>query len=63
MISEMHDFWFKPPVAGRPTRAQQVDDVLTAVKTGKLTVRAALWMAGAIIAITAALGQVKGLWK
>lgn len=63
MVKRTHDFWFVPAHPGRKTRAEQMDDLLTAVNTGKLTVRAGLWLAGVIAASTAAWAQVKGFWK
>ena len=62
-LDELHDFFMKPPLAGKPSRAQQIDDVLVAVRTGKLSVRALLWSAGALAAVAAAYAQIKGLWK
>ena len=53
----------KSPGPGKPTRAQQIDDLLIAVRTGKLSFRAVLWVAGALAALAAAYTEVKGLWK
>lgn len=61
-LQQLHDFFMKPPVPGKPTRAQRIDDVLTAVTSGKMTMRVILWAAGALVAVGAAWSQLKG-WK
>lgn len=59
-LEDQSDFWHKPPVAGARTRAQQVEDVLTAIRAGRLVSRGLLWIAGAIIAIGAAVPHLRG---
>jgi hypothetical protein len=60
MLSEVHGFLFRKEYASKPTRAEQLDKLLSGVATGKMTVRAALWVAGALVAVGAAISQVKG---
>ncbi|WP_157057477.1 hypothetical protein [Loktanella sp. 3ANDIMAR09] len=57
-LDELHDFFLKPRAPGKPSRASQIDDLLEAVRAGKLTGRVILWVAGAIIAL---VGAAKGL--
>lgn len=52
MIRELHDFFMKPSHPGKPTRAAQLDEILSVVKTGQLTFRAVLYLAGALVAIS-----------
>ena len=63
MIKEVHDWLLKPPIAGKPTRAVQLDDIMAAIRAGKLGGRAMLWIAGAIAALLAAWAQIKGAFK
>lgn len=60
MVREMHDWLFKPPITGRPARAEQLDDVMSGVRAGKLTFRLALYVAGAVTAFGGAFATVKG---
>lgn len=62
-IDELHRFFFDAPLKGQPTRAQLIEDVLTAYKTSKLTVRAFLWLLGAIAAVGIAWAQIKSFGK
>lgn len=62
-LDELHAFFMRPRAPGRPSRAQDLDDVLMAVRTGKMGVRALLWFCGAIAAIAAAWVQLKGFLK
>lgn len=63
MMKRVHDWLFDPPIEGGNTRAKQLDDLLSAVRAGKLGGRATLWLAGAVAALLAAYAQIKGLWK
>lgn len=54
MLSDLHSFLMKPTGPGKPSRAEQLDDALGSIRAGKLVARFALWISGAIIAITAA---------
>lgn len=62
-IDELHRFFFTPPLKGHPTRAQQIEDVLTAVRTGKNIARALLWVLGVIAACGVAWAQIKAVLK
>lgn len=59
-LQELHDFWMKPPVAGRPSRAQLIDEVLRAYTAGGIVVRVFLWGCAAIVAVASAWGATKG---
>lgn len=62
-IEDVHDFLFRPAVAGQMTRAQKLDDLLNAVSAGKLGARVVLWLAGAIVGVAGALAILKGWGK
>lgn len=55
MMKRVHDFLFTPPLEGRPNRAKQLDDVLSAVRAGKIGTRLLLWAAGIFAAGSAIL--------
>lgn len=59
MIQRVHDFWFVPPLEGKPTRAEQTDEILAAVRAGKIGTRIVLWLAGLVIAVGAAVAVFK----
>ncbi|KQI68686.1 hypothetical protein AN189_07195 [Loktanella sp. 3ANDIMAR09] len=60
-LDDLHDFFLKPRAPGKPSRAAQIDDLLEAVRAGKLTARAVLWLAGAAISIAAVLRLLGGM--
>ena len=60
MIRRVHDWLFKPNIEGKPPRAELLDDVMTAIRAGKLWVRVLLYLMGAIAAFSAAWASVKG---
>lgn len=60
-IDALYDFFLKETVPGTGnTRAKQIDELLTAAKSGKFIARVALWGAGAIVAIGSAWIMLKG---
>lgn len=59
-LEDQSDFWHRPPVTGARTRAQQVEDLLSALRAGGLVSRGLLWIAGAVIAFGAAIPHVRG---
>lgn len=59
-LRKVHDFLYDPPMEGHESRATMIDQVLSAVLVGKLTARVALWLAGAVAAISAAWAVLKG---
>ncbi|EEX09636.1 hypothetical protein SL1157_1680 [Ruegeria lacuscaerulensis ITI-1157] len=60
MIKEVHDFLFKPPLEGKSSRAEQLDEIMSAVRAGKMGTRILLWLAGVVAAVSAILVQFKG---
>lgn len=62
MIKKVHDFWFVPPIEGKPSRAAQIDEVLSAVRAGKVGTRALLWLGGVLAAAGVILSNMSG-WK
>jgi len=63
MIKEVHEFLFKAPMAGKPNRAVQLDEIMTAVRAGKLGTRVLLWLSGMVVAVGAMWGQTKGWFR
>jgi hypothetical protein len=63
MIKEVHEFLFKAPVEGKPNRAVQLDEIMSAVRAGKMGTRILLWLSGVVVAIAAVVGQAKGWFK
>ncbi|MEL6100490.1 MAG: hypothetical protein AAFR68_04145 [Pseudomonadota bacterium] len=61
-VERVERFFFEAEIAGRPTRAAQLDDALTAIRTGKWGARSILWLAGALVTIAGALAVMRG-WK
>lgn len=61
-VDELHRFWMQPTGPGAPSRAQEFDEVLRAVRAGRLGVRALLYLCGAVISISATVAAVRG-WK
>lgn len=58
-----HTYLFDPPIKGKPPRSEQIDEVLSTVRAGKLGGRALLWLAGMIAAGSAIWNTVGGFWK
>ncbi len=63
MIKRTHDFWFVPPIEGKSSRAEQIDELLGAVRAGKIGTRIVLWLAGLVAAIGVVVAQMRGLGK
>lgn len=63
MITDMHRFWFEPVGPKQPSRAEELDQMLTAFRTGKFSVRAFLWLCAMVAAVGAAWTQIRGLGK
>lgn len=59
MCREMHGYL----LAGEPSRAKVLDEMMSGYRAGKYIGRFTIWIAGAIIAIGAAWGQVKGFFR
>lgn len=53
-LDEIHAFFFQEHIKGQPSRAQQIDEVLMAVRTGRNAFRAVAWMLGGVALIGAA---------
>lgn len=54
---------FEPPIVGKPSRAQQLDDLMAGVRAGKMSFRVVLYAAGFVAAMGTAFGTVKGWWQ
>lgn len=63
MMRRVHDFLFVPPIEGKPSRSEQLDEVLSAVRAGKMGTRMLLWLAGIIAACAAIWSNLAGFWK
>jgi len=59
-LAALHDFFMKPPLPGKPSRADQLDEILNGYRTGKMSIRAFIWLCGVVVAIAAAYSAVKG---
>lgn len=61
MLRDVHDFLLKETVPGTGvTRAKQIDELLTAARSGKFVARFALWGAGSVVAIGSAWVMLRG---
>lgn len=63
MIARVHDYLFHPPVEGKTSRAEQLDEVLVAVRAGKLGTRALLWLSSLVVAAGAVWAALSGWFK
>lgn len=61
-LDDLHRFWFEPIGPKQPSRAEELDQMLTAFRTGKFSVRALLWLCAIVAAVGAAFTQIKG-WR
>jgi len=61
-LDQIHAFFFKTDLPKKPSRAEQIDQLLGAVRAGKVTTRVIMWAAGLIIAVTGVYSTAKGLW-
>lgn len=62
-LARLHDWLFAEHIAGKPTRAAQIDEVLSGVRAGKMTARALLWLSGFLGAMSAAYLTIRGGFK
>lgn len=62
VLTRIDQFLFKDMPAGGKSRADQIDQLLLAVRTGKLGVRAFLWLCGALVVAATAWGQFRGFF-
>lgn len=63
-VREVHDYLLKETVPGTGvTRAKQLDEFLTAYRSGKFVARMTLWFAGFVVAIGAAWTTFQGWGK
>lgn len=63
MVRRGDDFLFQPHIQGKPTRAEQLDELLSAVRAGKIGTRITLWIAGVIAAFGAIWSNWVGFFK
>lgn len=63
MIRDLHDFWMKPPLEGQSSRADEVSELLAAMRAGKLLTRFGLKICALLIAISGAIVAMKALGK
>lgn len=54
-FEDLHDYFMKPPLPGQPTRAAQLDEILTARISLKFSLRMMLWIAGLIATVASAI--------
>lgn len=58
-LDDLHRYFMVEPLPGKKSRAQEIDDLLTAARAGKLTARAVLWVMGFIAAFGAAWAAIR----
>ena len=61
-LDDIHRFLFDPTGPKQPSRAEEIDQMLTAYRTGKFGMRAFLWLCAVVAAVGAAWTQLRG-WK
>ena len=59
-LEALHRFFIEPRAPGKPSRAEELDDALAALRAGKFGARSLLWLCGAIAALSAAWATMKG---
>lgn len=62
-LDELHRFFFDALGPKQPSRAEEIDQMLTAFRTGKFGVRVVMWGCAVIAAIGAAWAQFVGWLK
>lgn len=62
-LDDLHRFFFAPIGPKQPSRAEEIDQVLTAFRTGKFSMRAFLWLCAVVAACGTAWAQLKGFSK
>lgn len=62
-LDDLHRFFFDPVGPKQPSRAEEIDQVLTAFRTGKFGMRAFLWLCAVVAAVGTAWTQFKGFGK
>lgn len=63
MIKRLDSWLFVPPIAGQPSRAEQLDQFLSGLRAGKFTARAFLYLCSAIVGVILAYNAIKGLFQ
>ena len=63
MLRAIHQFLIEPRGPKLPSRAEEIDSALDAVRAGKIGARAVLWLAGFISAVGAAWLMFRGIPK
>ena len=62
-LDDLHRFFFDPVGPKQPSRAEEIDQVLTAFRTGKFGMRAFLWLCAVVAAVGTAWTQLKGFGR
>ena len=62
-LDDLHRFFFDPVGPKQPSRAEEIDMILIAFRTGKFGARALLYLSAVVLAIGALYSQVKGFGK
>jgi len=50
-VRRVHDWLFTSDTPNGETRSEKIDSILSSVQAGKITVRAGLWLASAMITL------------
>jgi len=59
----MHEFWFKPPIMGNVSRAEQIDQLLGFRRNTKFAGRVFAWLFGGAVAITALISNAEKAFR
>jgi hypothetical protein len=49
-LREIHAYLFKPPMTGGKSRAEQLDNLLSILRSGKMSGRVLIWLGGGAMA-------------
>lgn len=63
MSREIHDFWLKSDREGKPTRADQVDELLALLRAGTLSATVFMRLCAFIILVGTVVAAVRGLMR
>lgn len=60
-LREIHAYLFKPPMTGGKSRAEQLDNLLAILRSGKLSGRVLVWFGGGAMALIGAYNTIGAL--
>ncbi len=57
-VREIHEFLFKPLTIGGKSRAEQMDNLLAILRSGKMSARVLVWVGGGALAVIGAYNTI-----